>query len=79
DFDSHNAAALASLHGDIELNMIIDRSSVEAFVNGGEMTVTEIMFPTGGAYTVAMHTGGAARVERMDIWDLRSIWRWPAA
>ena len=75
DFDSHDAAPLASLHGDIELNMIIDRSSVEAFVNGGELTVTEMMFPTDGAYAVAVHTGGGARVERMDIWDLRSIWR----
>ncbi len=74
-FDSTNAAPLASLHGAIELDMIIDRSSVEAFVNDGEMSLSERMFPSGGAYTIAVSTGGAARIEKMDIWDLRSIWR----
>lgn len=74
-FDSGNTAPLASLEGDIELDLIVDRSSVEAFVNDGEMTISERMFPTDGAYTVALATGGAARVRKMDIWDLRSIWR----
>lgn len=74
EFDSHDAAALASINGVIELNLIVDRSSVEAFVNHGELTVAERMFPNGGAYTVTVRST-RARVEHMDIWTLRSIWR----
>lgn len=73
-FDSHNAAVLSSVNGAIELDLIIDRSSVEAFVNDGALTVAERMFPSGGAYTVTVRSNHA-RIEQMDIWDLRSIWR----
>ena len=74
-FDASNTLPLASRNGDVELDLIVDRSSVEAFVNDGEMTISESMFPTDGAYTVVVRTGGAARVRKMDVWDLRSIWQ----
>ncbi len=73
-FDSRNVAALSSSNGTIELNLIIDRSSVEAFVDHGELTAAEQMFPRGGAYTVTVRSSGS-RVEWMRIWDLHSIWR----
>jgi sucrose-6-phosphate hydrolase SacC (GH32 family) len=57
----------------IELDLIIDRSSVEAFVDRGELTVAERMFPRGGAYTVRVRSSGS-RIERMDLWRLRGIW-----
>lgn len=63
----------ASTHCVIELDLIIDRSSVEAFANDGELTVAGMMLPGSGAYTVALHSRGAI-VERMDIWKLRSVW-----
>ncbi len=73
-FDSDNAAPLAARHGAIALNLIIDRSSVEAFVNHGALTAAETFYARGGAYTVTVRTT-RARVERMQIWRLRSIWR----
>ncbi len=77
-FDSRNVAVLGSPNGTIELDLIIDRSSVEAFVDHGELTAAELMFPRGGAYTVRVRSSGS-RVERMQIWDLHSIWRRPPA
>ena len=73
-FDSDNAAPLATAHGRITLNVIIDRSSVEAFVNHGALTAAEGFYARGGAYTVSVRTT-RARIERMRIWRLRSIWR----
>ena len=72
-FDSHNAAPLRSPTGEIELDLIIDRSSVEAFVNHGVLTVAERMFPRTGAYTVTVRTIHS-RVQQMTIWTLHSIW-----
>lgn len=74
-FDSSNAERVSSRNGEVIVDLIIDRSSVEAFVNDGEATVTERMFPTGGSYSVAVSSSGATRVETLDIWDLRSIWK----
>jgi sucrose-6-phosphate hydrolase SacC (GH32 family) len=73
-FDSSNVEQLPSMNGTIAVDLIIDRSSVEAFVNRGEAAIAETMFPTDGTYTVALHSSGA-RITQMDIWDLRSIWR----
>ncbi len=72
-FDSHNVAPLPTLQGEIELDLIIDRSSVEAFVNHGTLTVAERMFPSAGAYTVGVQTRHS-RVQQMTLWTLRSIW-----
>ena len=76
-FDSRNRALLPDRPSVIELDLIIDRSSVEAFVDHGELTVAERMFPRGGAYTVRVRSSGA-RVEQMDLWRLRGIWPRPA-
>jgi sucrose-6-phosphate hydrolase SacC (GH32 family) len=72
-FDSSNSARLPGRPSIIELNLIIDRSSVEAFVDHGELTVAERMFPRVGAYTVRVRSRGA-RVEQMDLWRLHGIW-----
>lgn len=72
-FDSRNSTRLPGRPRVIELDLIIDRSSVEAFVDRGELTVAERMFPRGGAYTVRVRSSGA-RIERMDLWRLRGIW-----
>ncbi|MGC8518722.1 MAG: glycoside hydrolase family 32 protein [Steroidobacteraceae bacterium] len=72
-FDSRHGAPFQSPAGRIDLDVIIDRSSVEAFVDGGALTVAELMFPDHGAYTVRLRTRGA-RVERLELYRLRSIW-----
>lgn len=38
--------------GKVELTIFVDYSSVEVFINGGEKTMTSLVFPTGGAPTV---------------------------
>lgn len=75
-FDSHQATSLSGEGRTLEVNLIIDRSSVEAFVDHGELAVAQRMFPGGGAYTVSVRTS-RSRIERMVVWDLHSIWREP--
>lgn len=38
--------------GKVELSIFVDYSSVEVFINGGEKTMTSLVFPTGGAPAV---------------------------
>jgi levanbiose-producing levanase len=45
--------------GSVELTVFVDYSSVEVFVNGGEQTLTSLVFPRAGQHTVnAATTGG---------------------
>lgn len=73
-FDSSNVELLPTMNGTIAVDLIIDRSSVEAFVNRGAAAIAETMYPTDGTYTVKLRSSGA-HMTQMDIWDLRSIWR----
>ncbi len=75
-FDSRQSASLADTRGTVELDLIVDRSSVEAFVDHGELTVAERMFPRGGAYTVRVRAH-RARFVQTTLWALHSIWRRP--
>jgi len=74
-FASGNSAALAPRNGEIMLDMIVDRSSVEVFANDGERTISELMFPDEGAYTVSIEgKDEAAIIEEADVWTLKSVW-----
>ena len=71
-FVSRNAAPLDTPDGVVRLDIIVDRSSVEAFANDGETTVCEQMFPDGGAYDVIL-SGDDAEFVALDLWTLKPI------
>jgi fructan beta-fructosidase len=72
-FVSSNAASLKAAGGVVSFDMIIDRSSVEAFVNDGERTICEQMFPDQGAYAVSIN-GDADTMLEADVWTLKPVW-----
>jgi len=68
-FVSHHAGPLET-GGTVVLDLYIDRSSVEVFANDGALTVSELMFPESGSYSVKLEGEGL----QADVWDLKSIW-----
>lgn len=46
--------------GTVELTVFVDYSSVEVFVNGGEQTLTSLVFPREGQHTVTAATAGGS-------------------
>ncbi len=61
--------------GRIKFHVIVDQSSIEVFVNDGEAVLTSLVFP------YASHTGieifstdKAVTLERLQAWELKSIW-----
>ena len=44
--------------GKVELSIFVDYSSVEVFINGGEKTMTSLVFPTAGSPSVRSRTAG---------------------
>lgn len=46
--------------GTVELTLFVDYSSVEVFVNGGEQTLTSLVFPRSGQHTLSTTTSGGS-------------------
>lgn len=59
----------------VKLNIFIDRSSVEVFVNDGEVTMADRVYPgpddTGLSFFAE---GREPRVESLRMWRMQSIW-----
>jgi sucrose-6-phosphate hydrolase SacC (GH32 family) len=58
-----------------KLRVILDRSSVEIFVNDGDVSFTRMFFPNAEQAKIEMSvTGGAALLRELEVYRLRSIW-----
>jgi sucrose-6-phosphate hydrolase SacC (GH32 family) len=61
--------------GRLSLRVLIDRTSIEAFVNGGEVDASGVYFPDMADQTLSLTVeGGPARIHRLVVRELRSIY-----
>jgi len=59
----------------LKLHLFLDKSVLELFVNDGRQAVTTIIYPpTEDLGIEVVATGGSARLEKLDIWEMQSIW-----
>jgi len=69
-------AAIKPVDGKIDLELLVDRNSIEIFANGGR-----VYMPIGGILpeddkSVKLFSeGGTTNLDTLDVWELRSIWR----
>ena len=60
----------------VKLHIFLDRSSMEVFVNDGEMVLTDRIYPSPGSEGIELYSnGGQGKVLSLSIWKLASIWR----
>ncbi|GAA3327037.1 hypothetical protein GCM10020331_065400 [Ectobacillus funiculus] len=64
------------LHHDvITLQLFIDRSSLELFVNEGELVMTNRIYPDPASLGVELFTeGGSVKLIELEAWTLKDIW-----
>ena len=58
----------------IELNVIVDASSMEIFINGGETVFTSLVFPETPYDKVSLRSESRLRIDRAEAYELSSIW-----
>lgn len=75
DFRSVERATINPINGVIRLHIFIDHSIIEVFVNDGELTLCELVFPTQGDATVETYSIGGAAEIKIKAWELNSVWR----
>jgi fructan beta-fructosidase len=58
-----------------KLHVFLDRSSVEVFVNDGEVVLTDRIYPSPGSDGIELYSeAGKGKVLALSIWKLGSIW-----
>jgi sucrose-6-phosphate hydrolase SacC (GH32 family) len=63
-------------NGRLQLRVLVDRSSIETFANGGRISLTGCFLPKEGQARLALRaTGGVARVRSLVVYELKSSWQ----
>ena len=60
----------------VKLQIFVDRSSVETFVNDGEVTLTDRIYPLQQSEDIELYSlNGNGKVKSLFIWKLDSVWK----
>jgi sucrose-6-phosphate hydrolase SacC (GH32 family) len=57
-----------------DLQIIVDRSSVEAFAQDGTIAMTDLIFPPSRSVRIMFFSSGGKPQVKGDLWALKSIW-----
>jgi fructan beta-fructosidase len=73
DFSAPHEAPLRVVNGDVVLRFLLDASSIEVLAQGGETSVTGLIFPTAGPRGLSIASDGATpKVKAITIYSLTS-------
>jgi sucrose-6-phosphate hydrolase SacC (GH32 family) len=60
----------------ISFEILLDRASIEIFANGGQTVISNCFTPAKGAEDVVLYTnGGELGVDKLDVYQMESIWQ----
>jgi len=72
-------APLDARDGKVRMHIFVDQSSVEVFANGGEVTMSALMFPSPESLGINLFSqNGRVSLTSLSAWELDSIWGVPA-
>jgi fructan beta-fructosidase len=76
-FPGRHAGSLFPAGGKrVKLHILVDRSSVEVFVNDGATVISDAIFPSRDSQDIELYSqNGQARIVKLDVWNLQSAWR----
>jgi levanase len=72
-FATPNSAPVQLEHGRLQLEIVVDRGSVEVLINGGEKIMTNLIYPSDQSTTVSLFAeGGTAKLRAMTVAGMHS-------
>jgi fructan beta-fructosidase len=75
DFPVRTSAPLVLGGEPLELAILVDRSTVEVFAQGGKVAISSLVYPPSGAYGLEFAGGAKTGRIRVEAWELRSAWK----
>jgi sucrose-6-phosphate hydrolase SacC (GH32 family) len=74
EFSGRHKAALRQ-SSRVKLRVFLDRSSLEVFVNDGEVVLTDRIYPSPGSDGIELYSdAGRGKVLSLTVWKLGSVW-----
>jgi len=75
DFPARTEAPLALGHNPLNLTILVDRSTVEVFAQGGRVAISNLVYPPAGVRGIEFNSHRAKPGEiHLDLWSIRSTW-----
>lgn len=75
-FPGRHEAPTRVIDGEVTLEIIVDRSTIEVFINDGEAVISDRIFPTSRQPVIEVFSGDAsAKISNATLHVLKSIWR----
>jgi len=74
EFSGRHKAVLRQISR-VKLHLYLDRSSLEVFVNDGEVVLTDRIYPSSGSDGIELYSdAGKGKLLSLAVWKLGSIW-----
>ncbi|XZE22294.1 glycoside hydrolase family 32 protein [Pirellulaceae bacterium SH449] len=75
-FPGRHDAPARLIDGKVELRILVDRSSIEVFINDGEAVISDRIFPGGQQPWIEAFVGDpSAKIVDAKLWELNSVWQ----
>jgi len=75
DFPARTSAPVPIGREPLELTILVDRSTLEVFAQGGQVAMTNLVYPPPSAQGIELYsTNGRPGRISMDVWELKSTW-----
>jgi fructan beta-fructosidase len=75
-FAGRHEAPTRLINGHVNLHVIVDRSTIEVFINDGEAVISDRIFPTKRSATIEVFASNeSSNVDIISLLQLKSVWR----
>jgi fructan beta-fructosidase len=75
-FPGRHTAPARTIDSELTLQIFVDRSTVEVFINDGEAVISDRIFPTDKATSIEVFSGdNSAKISSLKLHKLKSTWR----
>jgi fructan beta-fructosidase len=73
-FPARTSAPLPGKRSTLNFDILVDRNSIEVFVDNGRIAITNLIFPDSAPVAFTFYSNGGASPLPTTIWPLKSIW-----
>lgn len=75
-FAGRHTAPARKIDGKVSLRIVVDRSTIEVFINGGEAVISDRIFPTSNSASIEAFAGDdSAKISMLKLHKLKSTWQ----
>jgi sucrose-6-phosphate hydrolase SacC (GH32 family) len=72
--NGRRAIRAPEVNGEVKLRVLVDRASLELFVNDGEAAASFVVVPDSKNRTLSLTAGGATQIKLLEVNELKSAW-----